>query len=284
MKRQYVLGLVACFLAAGSLPAQAIVLRYQPKVGEVTKHKASMAGRMETEMPGMDQTMHIEMTMSMDYSEKALSATDETTRLETRLLGGSATMKMNGESHTEDMPTGRMVADMDRRGRVARLVEADFGAPEFGEMMAPGGETFPNWSQFAAFPEGDVKVEDSWSDELQIPTGLGGPELKLTFTSRLLALTTFQDRRCAKIRSSFEGPMQFDMSDMNLPGEQGAEGSMEATLQGDMLWYYDYENSVYVYGEGSVGMDMKMSMAMPEGAGGTMTTRMVMNIKTTLGE
>ena len=284
MKRRCVLVLAAGLLAAACLPAHAIVLRYAPKVGEVTKHRASMAGRMETEMAGMGPAMRVEMTMSMEYSEKAVSATEETTRVETRLLGGNATMKMNGESHTEGLPSGRMVADMDRRGRVVRVVEADFGGEEMAQAMAPGSDAFPNWSQFAAFPEGDVEVDDSWTDELEIPTAPEGPELKLTFTSRLLALTTFQDRKCAKLRSSFEGPMKFDMSDVNVPGGQGGEGSMEATLQGDMLWYYDYENSVYVYGEGSIGMDMTMSMPMPEGESGSMTTKMVMNVKTTLAK
>jgi hypothetical protein len=105
-----------------------------------------------------------------------------------------------------------------------------------------------------------------------------GPEMELAFNSRLLKLTTFQDRKCAKIRTTFSGPMHLDMSSMGMPAGEDAE--MEATLQGDMLWYYDYESSVYVYGEGTVGIDMSFSM--PEEMGGAVTVKMVLNIKTGL--
>ncbi len=57
---------------------------------------------------------------------------------------------------------------------------------------------------------------------------------------------------------------------------------MTGALQGDLLWYYDYEKSVYVYGEGTIGMDMTMSVQAPNMPGGTMTTKMLMNLKTTL--
>lgn len=284
MKKDGLMGMVAALLFAACLPAQAIVLRYQPKVGVVYKHKATMAGRMESSAEGMGQSMRVEMTVSVDYSEKALSKTEEATRLETRLLGGTATVRMGEDSQTTDVPTGRMVADVDRRGRLVNLVEAEFGEDLTQELMGMGAGTSSNWAQFAAFPEGDVKVDDSWTDTATIPAALGSPELTLTFTSRLLALTTFQDRKCAKLRTSFQGPVKFEVPQIGLPAEEEAEAAMEATLQGDILWYYDYENSVYVYGEGSVGMDMKMPVPMPDTPGGTMTTKLLMNVKTAMAE
>jgi hypothetical protein len=69
-----------------------------------------------------------------------------------------------------------------------------------------------------------------------------------------------------------------------IPEGAGTEGSLEATLAGELLWYYDYQNSIYVYGEGAIEMQMTMSMPMPGDAGGEMTTKGRMNIKTTVVE
>ena len=283
MKRHYLTGMAALLALAFCVPANAVVLRYRPKVGEVQRHKATMAGRMETTMEGMGQTMRAEMTIEMEYSENALSQTEELTRLETELLGGKGEITFNQQTQTMAMPTAKMVADMDDRGRVVELIEAEM--PDSGvseQLMGKGAESFPNWSQFSAFPEGDVKEGDTWKDTIAVPTTPGGPELEMTFESRLIALTTFQSRKCAKIRTSFTAPMALDLAALSGGEEADAAGDMTANLQGDLLWYYDYENSVYVYGEGTIGMDMKMAMQIPNAPGGVVTTKMLMNLKTTL--
>ncbi|HUU55181.1 MAG TPA: hypothetical protein VMY87_09720 [Armatimonadota bacterium] len=285
MKRHWLTGMVAVLVLAICVPAHAIVLRFRPKVGSVQRHKASMAGRMESSMEGMGNTMRAEMTIEMDYSEKVVSQTDEATRLEAELLGGKAEITFNQQTQTMDMPTAKMVADLDARGRVVKLIEADMpDAKVSDQLLGKGAESFPNWSQFSAFPEGDVSEGDAWSDTISIPVAPDGPELELTFESKLLALTTFQSRECAKIRTSFSAPVEVDLAEFNEEAEDEGAGAMTATLQGDILWYYDHENSVYVYGEGTIGMDMKMSVEMPNIPGGTMATKMVMNLKTTLAQ
>jgi hypothetical protein len=262
------------------VPAQAIVLRYAPKVGEVHKQKATIAGRMQTTMEGIGEAVRAEMTGEMEYSEKALSQTDTVTRVQTDLSGGKMSMTMAGQSQSLDMPTGKMVVDMDRQGRVVKLVEMDMPGSE--QMMgAAGAENFPNWSQFGAFPEGDVAVNDTWSDKLSMPAGPGMPAIEISYKCTLLDLSTFQGRKCAKIRTTFSGPFEMDLSKMAGVGA-GAGGAMNGTMQGDLVWQYDYENSVYVYGEGTVGMDMNMSVGGADMPGGAMTMKMLMNIKTAL--
>jgi len=255
------------------------VLKYRPKVDSVLKHKASMAGRMESSMEAMGQTMRAEITMDMDYSEKVLSQTDETTRVETELLGGKTEVNMAGMKQTIDMPTGKMVTDLDPRGQVVKLVEADLTGTD-QQVMGQGSESFPNWSQFSAFPEGDIKEGDSWKGTVTIPMGPDAPTIEMSYTSKLIALTTFQDRKCAKLQTGFSAPLELDAS--QLGGGQGSDGNVNATLSGDILWYYDYENSVYVYGEGTVGMDMDMSMSAPNMPSGNVKTKMLLNIKTSL--
>jgi hypothetical protein len=280
MRRRWAVGVVAGLLLATCLPAHAIVLRYQPKVGEATKHKVSMSGTMLASVPGMGQVMQMELNGAVDYTEKALSETAETTRVETRLLGGSMTVKMEGQSQTEEMPTGRVVTDTDRRGRLVNLVEANVGGQNaMPDAMGPGSATWG--SQFVALPEGTVEVNDSWSDTLKIPTAPIGPEIPLTVKSQLLELPTFQNRKCAKIRTSFEGPMNLDLSALGMPAEAG-KGTMEASLQGDMILYYDYENSLQVYSEGTIAIDMNLSMTGPDAPPGGMNMQMQISVKATL--
>jgi len=278
MKRIWLAVLALCGWAAVALPAHAVVLRYTPKVGAVAKHKVTVAGRMQADMEGAGETMRMEMDGWVEYTESALSETADTVRIETRLTAGKMTMKMGEESQSEEMPTGRMVADMDRRGRLVKMVEADFGG-EVGaaDFMSGGMGNWSSFSAFSAFPEGDVKVDDTWSDEVRLPSFEGGPEIALSANSRLLELGTYGGRHCAKVRTYVKGPMKFSM-----PGMEGIAEQMEATLQGTVVWYYDYENSVYVSGEGSLGMEMTMGMAPPDMPEMQMTTKMLINFKLSL--
>lgn len=280
MNRRWLVGMMVGIAATVCVPAQAIVLRYAPKVGEVHKQKATMAGRMQTTMEGMGEMMRAEMTMEMEYSEQAISQTETVTRVQTDLTGGKVSMAMAGQSQSMDTPAGKMVVDMDRQGRVVKLVEMDMPGSE--QMMGTAGaENFPNWSQFGAFPEGEVAINESWADKLSIPATPSTPAIEVSFKCTLLELTTFQGRKCAKIRTVFSGPLEMDLSEME-GAAAGAEGSMNATIQGDIVWHYDYENSVYVYGEGTLGIDMSMAMSGADMPGGAMTMKMLMNLKTAL--
>lgn len=274
MRKGWIAGLALVAWGAMCLPAHAVVFRYRPEVGVVTKYKVAIAGRATTTMEGVGETMQMEMTGAISYSEKALSETEDTVRVEQTMTGGQVTAKVEGESQTQEMPKGKFVADMDRRGRLIKVVEADFGGEEGAPDMLSGANNLSSLSSFTVFPEGEVKVGDTWSDSLTIPAMPGSPEIKMKFTSRLLQLTTLADRQVAKIRTNFSGPINLDF-----PAGEEESAAVQATLEGDMVVYYDYEKSVYVSGEGSVGMDMKVSMPMPEAEGMGMTMKMVMNLK-----
>lgn len=280
MRGRRVVWLVVGLWLASCLPAHAIVLRYKPKVGAQTKYKVTLAGRMETDMGGMGQSMRMEMNGFVNYSEKAVSETPDRVQVETRITGGTMNVKMGAESQSQALPTGHMVAEVDRRGRTIGVIDADFGAMSPG-MTAGGPEFWPAWSTIACFPEKDIKENETWSDTIKLPMPPGAPEITITFNSRLLALTTFQGRKCAKIRTAFKGPMTFDLSDLGAEAE-GATGSLEGTLQAQIVWYYDYENSVDAGSDGNMSMDMKMSIAGPDMPAQQMTTKMRMNMKSAI--
>ncbi|MGD0111317.1 MAG: hypothetical protein ABSD48_05585 [Armatimonadota bacterium] len=283
MRRMHVIGLALCAVFVAGLPARAVTLRYAPKVGDTVKHKVSLAGRTssgaeDTGDNPLAEAMRMEVSGTIQYAEKALSETTDTVRIETQVTGGKFTWGIGGQSQNQQMPKGKVVADMDRRGRLVKTIETTFsGKSGAQDFMTGGAGGWSNFSSFAVFPEGDVKAGDTWSDEIKIPAAQGVPEVNLTLSSRLLDLTTVDNRKCAKIRTTFKGPFNLD----TIPGA-GDSSSMEATLQGDLVWYYDYENSVYVSGEGQVGMNMNINVSGPEIAGMPVSIKMLMNIKLSL--
>ncbi len=245
-----------------------------------------MDGHIQTSVEGIGPVTEREVTTSVDYLAKAVSETAETTRVETRWIRAILTTKANGETHTHELPAARAVVDIDRRKRVVEVVETSFaGEPDLPELMAAGPKTWTNlFARFGVFPEGDVEVGASWSEELSVPVAPGGPEVEIAVASRLLALTTFQSRKCAKIRTSFEVPVSLDLSDFGAAAQEAEGGRLEAAFQGDVLWYYDYENSVDVYQEASARMEADLSMSGPGTPGGTITTEARLDLKLTLAE
>jgi hypothetical protein len=281
----HAIGLTLCAMFAVGLPAHAVVLRYAPKVGDTVKHKVSVAGRTSSVVESMDDPMadalRMEISGAIQYTEKALSETPDSVRVETRVAGGKFTMSAAGQVQEQPVPKGTVVADMDRRGRLVKVIETDLGGKSGVQDFMMGGMggagDLPNFSGFGVFPEGDVRPGATWTDGIQIPAKQGGPGMNLSLSSRLLDLATFQDRKCAKIRTTFSGPLTFGSAH-----GVGAAGEMEATMQGDLIWYYDYENSVYVSGEGQVGMNMSMNVSAPEMPGMPVSIKMLINVKLSL--
>jgi hypothetical protein len=75
---------------------------------------------------------------------------------------------------------------------------------------------------------------------------------KVAIKSQLLDLAEYMGRRCARIRTTFDGPLESGAESL------GPFGNVEATtgrVQGDLIWQYDWENSVLVAGEGSGSME-----------------------------
>lgn len=283
MRRSGIIGLVVgVWLVSLCLPAQAVLLRFKPEVNSIVKHKVTMSGRMETTGAMLPEPMRVEMTMGMTSRQKVLGQTPEGLKIHTSTSGGKMTMNtqglpgMEGSQNSMDVPESTTVTIMDERGRVKEIVSSDL--PPAASQMPLSNESLASLGSMTGFPEGDVKVDDTWSDRLNIPSAEGMPELSLSVNSRLLELLTYQGRKCAKIRTAFEGPMNLDLAQMG-GAAAGASGAMEATLQGVFTQYYDYVTSVWVGGEGRMSMNMKMAVSAQGVETGPMAMKMVMNIR-----
>jgi hypothetical protein len=280
--RRTAVWLVCSLWALSCLPAHAIVLRYSPKEGLVTKHKMTMTGATTMTMPEMEgPAMNMKMAMSGSVltTEKVLSTSEESATVETRITGGKINMTAQGQTNSVDIPEGRIVAEMDRHGRMVKIIESDMDTST--EQMLTGGLDYNDFAEFgAAFPDDDLKVKDTWTGEMKLPLG-EGLDITLTATSRLLELGVFQGRKCAKIRSTFKGPLTLDMSAMGM-SEEGGESSATGSLNGLFVSYYDYENSVYVSAEGTITVAMEMTSSDPQGGAFTSNMKSTTTIKSKL--
>ncbi len=286
MRSSRLIGMVVgLWLMAVCLPAQAVVLRFKPEVNSIVKHKVTMSGRTEMTNDMMPQPMRMGMAMVMTSRQKILGKTDQGLKVQTTTSDGKMTMTFEGlegmgdaegGKQSQKLPDSKMVAIMDERGRLQQIVSSDMpGASD----MPLSNDTLASLSGMTGFPEGDVKVNDTWTDEMKIPASEGTPEINLSVNSRLLELLTYEGRQCAKIRTSFKGPMSFDLSQMAGKAGSNASGTMEATLQGTFTQYYDYAHSVWVGGDGQMTMSMTMNVSAQGVDTGPMNMKMAMNIK-----
>jgi hypothetical protein len=265
------------------LPAHAIVLRYAPKVGEVHRYEVKAAGSFEMTMGAEGQNSPTQTTAEVQCEQRALSQTGDVTRLQTDLLGGKTTTKCDDQTQSGEAPSGKVVVEVDRRGRVAKVVEMVLDGKEVSQEQGPWAEFLSKWSQCCALPEGDVEVGDTWADTFTNSLPAGGPRIKVSIKSQLLDVTTFQGRQCAKIRTTFSGPVELEGEDM---GPFGSVGPTTGKLEGDLTWYYDYANSIFVGGEGSGGLEMSrflegiLGPGMPDHT--AVSTKMLMTVKIAL--
>jgi hypothetical protein len=267
------------------LPAHAIVLRYAPKVGEVHRYEVTAAGAFEMTIEALGQTSRTESGAEVQCEQRALSQTGDVTRLQTDLLGGKSTTKCDDQTESGEAPSGKVVVEVDRRARVTRLVEMNLEGKDASQEVGPWAEFLSKWSQCCALPEGDVEVGDTWADTFTNSLPAGGPRIKVSIKSQLLDVTTFQGRQCAKIRTTFSGPVELEGEDM---GPFGSVGPTTGKLEADLTWYYDYANSIFVGGEGSGGLEMSrflegiLGPGMPNRTG--VSTKMQTNVKIALAQ
>lgn len=283
-----ILFLAAMLALAGAGPAGAVELVYKPKVGQTVQHKVMIAGRLSLTGSGDELAALLdrrgEMTATIRYSATPTSQSDDSTVVEMRLLEGTAVVKT--ESATETVNLGTLTATL----TTDRRLETDDADFEFEEDLSEVSEEayavldgFPiltgDWWELVDvlyLPAGDVSKGAKWQyeEESELPDGSAQP---LVVSYELLDLTSHDGRKCAKIRASW----RYEFSDMQVDEGDDAESATttgSGVYSGDYLIYYDYENSVCAYSEGSIGFDATATMPTPFGEGSA-TMKALANVK-----
>lgn len=274
-------GVLLAALSAGS--AQAVDLRFKPKVGEEHRFAFLMSGRMMSSGDSADASdSRREGSVRIHYALKALSETDEQTVVEVRQLDGEATLSAEGESATVTLSPVKATFGVDRR-RQSELEDMEGDDPPESEGMPDAvcgilGEMEVGcgmWMEAADMlylPKDPVEVGATWTHE-QKWEHAGTVQ---TTEYKLEELTEKAGRKCAKIRAKWNTP--YSVTDVPEGNESIAEWlRMEGLTTGEIVFYYDYENSLDVYIEGTMGSETK-----PEAADAS--TKMLLNMKISLVE
>ncbi len=273
------------WLAAGVASARGVVMEYKPKVGQTATYKAMFAGRMQRAIEGdvpYATSQRYQVTATLEYATEVLSQTDDATIVKIRMSEGQAEVKTGDVAQTVDLGTLQAEATVDRRrlGTAADVTaEADFAEIHLDvidalESLHLLGDEWLGLVDVLYLPEGDVKPGATWSHKDE-PEG-EEPFPTVTIDHRLIELTSYGGRKCAKIAVSWRVPF----SDIPFPlGGEGVEASASGILSGEYLVYYDYENCLEVYVEGSVGTSL--SVPLPES---TFEQKQQMNVKARLVE
>jgi hypothetical protein len=286
------LGLTLILALVGAAPAGAVELVYKPKVGETVQHKVMLAGRLSVTASNPELASFLdqrgEMTTAIRYSAAPASQSDDSTVVDIRMLNGQAVVKTESGAETVDLGTLTAKLTTDRRLETG---DAEFEIEE--DFTETSGEAYSVLDGFAILagdwwdlvdvlylPAGDVSTGAEWQyEDAEGRPSESAPPFVVRY--KLLDLTTHEGRKCAKIRASW----RYEFSDMKME-EEGEGEEADATTgsgvhTGDYLLYYDYENSVCAYSEGSVGLEISVQIPSPSGIG-TASMKALVNVKTAL--
>ena len=284
----------ACFLSlalliacGGLVHAEPIQLRFKPAVGQETKHRLMMAARVETASQTEEGSLaeRGEAQVRIDFARKVTGEEGEETTIETRQLKGEVSVTVEGAETAIALPPFRTVRHFDRRRNQVGLAEEEGGDPPESDEESTGCEIVGSlgvgcgmWAEMAemlTLPAEPVEVGATWTKE----HGSGSQDEKSTVNYKLEELTSRSGRKCAKIRASWRHQFSTkglsDLAEMQ-PGSVGILAA-EGVNTGDLVCYYDYENSVDVLVEGSLGNE---STTVATGS----TEKAVMNVKIVMVE
>jgi len=252
---------LALWLAGLSVAAQAVMLRYTPKVGAKVSYDETQTSTTDATMAG--KPVHSQTTMHMTVTYTVKAKAPKGVRAEMAMRNASMSMTMPGAKQpmTQKMPDTTTAMVIDERGHIEREKTGGKGP----QAMGAGDDPLTAVIGFSLLPNKEVKPGETWTDTLESKSAGMAPGMKVTFTSRLVELTTYQGRRCAKLNTTLKGTISGGMG----PG----------TIQGQGTEYYDYENSVWMGGEAKMTMTMKFSAPQGKGPGGSMVTKITGTMK-----
>ncbi|MGC8785268.1 MAG: hypothetical protein ACP5RN_12895 [Armatimonadota bacterium] len=250
-----------------ALAQEGYKLRRVFKVNDIRRYK--MVTDMNGEMQMGQNTMPLNMQMVMTYREKVAGIKDGKATVHTTIE--NMKMYMNGQEFASPMPDmGNMVIttvidDRNKVHEIKGLEKVAMGAPGMGNMNFGTGFNPP-----AMFPEGEVRVGDSWETEVPIPNA---SDLKITAKHTLVSVEKVGGVDAARIRTEVEIPFEKLMA--AVAGQTpGGMPSMAGVMKMVAFTYYDLATGNILKMDG----DMVMTVQMQGGANPQMPQNMQMNM------
>lgn len=230
-------------------------LRRVFKVNDIRNYKIVID--MNGEMQMGENTMPLNMQMVMQSREKVAGIKDGKATIHTNVT--SMKMYMNGQEFVPPMPPEadptKMVITtiVDERNRVHEIRGIEklaMGAPGMGNMNFGTGPNSP-----AAFPEGEIKVGDTWETEIPLPNT---QDVKISVKQAFVGVEKVDGIDAARIKTEFELPYEKLMSAMAGQMPAGAP-SMTGTMKMVAYSYFDLSTGNILKMDGDMVMTVQMS-------------------------
>ncbi len=205
--------------------AQAVPLHYKWVVGQVRRYKMTMTmtGTIPTGTSGTRIPMNMAMQMVMRQTVKSVQSGDGAATLVSQIE--STRMAMNGKempmTAAQQAPMKKpMTTEMLPSGKIVSLQ-----MPGLGAAVMPGMDIGKSlMGSTLAFPDGPVKVGDTWNGAL----GAGMMGMQMGMTSTLMGLETRNGAQVATIGQKITGDLS-GMVNKAMPAGMGMSGKISGT-------------------------------------------------------
>jgi hypothetical protein len=270
-------------------PASALQLRYKFKPGSTTTYRVMVASAALAQIPVAPEPVKMQFSLELKTVQKVLSLSRSgVADLEWTNSAGTMKMTAMGRSNSSKLPREVTRLKLTDRGKLlsyraqpASGGQAPVAAPAGGPIGMEGADPMRALAGLN-FPDRDLKPGDTWAAESKVDMG-NGQSVVMKIASKFEALTSYKGRKCARITTAFEMPM--DATGMGGEGE-GASMKGEGKVAGQVTTLFDYEAGRELYADGSVVMLVKLQMsgAMDPAAGQSleMTSAMKLNVRQVL--
>lgn len=261
MTRFFMAMAVVTLLTVTVLPALAqegYKLRRVFKVNDIRRYKMVMD--MNGEMQMGENSMPLNMQMVMTYREKVAGIKEGKATVHTTFE--AIKMYMNGQEFASpmapDMSNTVVTTVIDDRNKVYEikgLEKVAMGAPGMGNLNFGTGFNAP-----AMFPEGEIKVGDSWETEVPIPNA---GDFKLTAKQTFVSVEKVGGVDAARIKTELELPFEKLMSMMAGQSPAGMP-PMTGTMKMVSYTYFDLATGNILKMDGDMVMSMQMQGGNPQ--------------------
>jgi hypothetical protein len=262
------------------LPAQAVLLRYTPKVGTISSYTVTTAIRNETTSESLPAPLLLQYSGTTRIRVKVLAQTSGGRKVQSSAAGGTVKRVIKGVGATTlKRPDSSLAAIYDDQAYLTQVVSTSTGRAS-GQSITADNTIYA--LGVIPFTAEEVKPGDTWTGEIQFPLLLEAPPSSFKATVRLLSVAPYKGRTCAKLRVTYNGDYAVDLSQTPQARARNAQGSSSGTVEGSVIAYYDYADSVWVDASGKVTTTGDATIEAPGRQSMTVSERSVANFKMTL--
>lgn len=252
-------GLGLGLVLAWPSPAMAVQFRYKFKPGSKTTYRVMIAAGALAQTPLTPETMKMQFSMDMQTIQKVVGVSRSGVA-DLVWTNTSATMKMTamGKTSSNKIPPEVSRLKLTDRGKLLSYKTKPNGEPAATEAPVGFDQADPMRALAGLnFPDRDLQPGDTWATESKVDLG-NGQSMVMKIASRFVALVDYKGRKCAKITTAFEMPM--DPGEMNGRAEDMSVKG-QGKVAGQMMTLFDNAAGREVYADGAVIMLMRVHMS-----------------------